>query len=156
MKVYNLNEVYGISRDVPLNYIERKNVDEKFKRNLTREKHVTIFGSSKQGKTCLRKHCLDKDDYILVQCNNKWSLTELNSNLLKRAGYEIEISSKKTSGGKAKVIASFKAAFGFAGVNTSAEAEKKYDEEVSHKKLEIDLDDANDIIAALREIKFNG
>ena len=55
MQKYQLNDVYGISRDVPLNYVERVEVDKKFVDNLERDKHITIFGSSKQGKTCLRK-----------------------------------------------------------------------------------------------------
>ena len=62
--VYSLDEVYGISRDVPLNYIERESVDGAFRKNLRRGKHITIFGSSKQGKTCLRKHCLNISEYI--------------------------------------------------------------------------------------------
>lgn len=106
MQAYQLNDVYGISRDVPLNYVERVEVDKKFMDNLGRDKHITIFGSSKQGKTCLRKHCLDKKDYVVVQCSNKWSLSDLNSNILKRAGYELEISSKTSISGSAKIIAS--------------------------------------------------
>ena len=66
MKIYELDDVYGISRDLPLNYVERKSVDGKFKRNINREKHITIFGSSKQGNTSLKKHCLYQR-YILKQ-----------------------------------------------------------------------------------------
>ena len=40
---YDLDDIYGISRDLPLNYVERDYVDEVFRRNLTRKKHVTIF-----------------------------------------------------------------------------------------------------------------
>ena len=31
MEKYQLNDVYGISRDIPLNYVSRDTVDEKFK-----------------------------------------------------------------------------------------------------------------------------
>ena len=34
MQSYLLNEVYGLSREVPINYIERKNVDDKLQENL--------------------------------------------------------------------------------------------------------------------------
>ena len=64
-------DVYGIGRDLPLNYVSRKAVDDYFVANLTRDKHVIIYGSSKQGKTSLRKHCLIADDYIVVHCSNK-------------------------------------------------------------------------------------
>lgn len=93
---YSLDDVYGLSRNIPLNYVERQNVDERLRSNLNRNKHITIFGSSKQGKTCLRKHCLNENQYILVQCSNRWSLSDLNANILKRAGYELTESTKVT------------------------------------------------------------
>ena len=105
---YTVDEVYGLSRNIPLNYVERHDVDERLRCNLNRDKHITIFGSSKQGKTCLRKHCLNKNDYILVQCSNRWSLSDLNANILKRAGYELTESTNVTYEGKAKVSASVK------------------------------------------------
>ena len=155
MKEYQLNEVYGISRDIPLNYVERENVDKKLMDNLSRDKHVTIFGSSKQGKTCLRKHCLKPNEYIVVQCNNKWNLSDLNSNILKRAGYELEVSSKTSISGKAKIIASLKAHFGIGETNIGSELESTENQETTYKQLELDVDDVNDIIAALEAIRFN-
>jgi len=155
MKIYLLDEVYGISRDVPLNYIERDSVDLKLLKNLDRQKHITIFGSSKQGKTCLRKHCIDAKDYILVQCSNKWSISDLNANILKRAGYELTESTKTAMGGKAKIIASIKAKVlgGEAGIGSEIEANTN--REVTRRQLELDMDDANDVIAALEEIYFD-
>ncbi len=155
MEKYKLDEVYGISREIPLNYVERENVDRKFMDNLNRNKHITIFGSSKQGKTCLRKHCLNTDEYVVVQCSNKWSLSDLNTNILKRAGYELEISSKTSVGGKAKIIASIKARFGLGETNVGSEMERNENSETTCKKLELDVDDVNDIIAALKEVGFN-
>lgn len=61
---HKASDVYGIGRDLPLNYVSRSSVDEYFISNLTRDKHVIIYGSSKQGKTSLRKNCLDEDDYM--------------------------------------------------------------------------------------------
>lgn len=155
MKKYKLNEVYGISRDVPLNYVERESVDKKFRNNLNRDKHIIIFGSSKQGKTCLRKHCLNSDSYIVVQCSNRWSLAELNSNILKRAGYELEISSKTSTSGKAKILASVKAKLGFIGTELSGETENSECKETTCQQLELDVEDVNDVIAALEKIHFN-
>ena len=155
MKRYKLDDVYGISRDVPLNYVERERVDKKFIENLNRNKHITIFGSSKQGKTCLRKHCLKADDYVVVQCSNKWSLSDLNTNILKRAGYELETSSKMSVSGKAKIIASIKARLGIGETNIGSELESAESQETTFKQLELDVDDVNDIIAALNEINFD-
>lgn len=154
MKTYKLDEVYGISRDIPLNYIERDSVDKKLLKNLDRQKHITIFGSSKQGKTCLRKHCIDARDYILIQCSNKWSLSDLNANILKRAGYELTESSKTAVGGKAKILATIKAKVFFGETGVSSEIENTNNTEVTRRQLELDMDDANDVIAALEEIHF--
>ncbi|MPM72542.1 hypothetical protein SDC9_119518 [bioreactor metagenome] len=40
MYTYQLNEVYGISRDVPLNYIERDSVDKKLLNNLHQNLYI--------------------------------------------------------------------------------------------------------------------
>lgn len=155
MEKYQLNDVYGISRDIPLNYVSRDTVDEKFKNNLNRKKHITIFGSSKQGKTCLRKKCLKPGEYILVQCSNRWSLSDLNSNILKRAGYELEISSKTSVTGKAKIKASIKACLGIVGADVGSEKENTESYETTKRQLELDVDDVNDVIAALKIINFD-
>ena len=100
---HTTDEVFGISRDLPLNYVDRKNVDEKLVDNLTREKHIVIYGSSKQGKTSLRKHCLQEPDSIVVQCSNRWGIEDILSNILKRAGFKITQSEKKTISGRNKI-----------------------------------------------------
>ncbi len=46
--------------------------------SLTRDKHVVIYGSSKQGKTTLRRHCLNESDFIVVSCLNTMGLADLN------------------------------------------------------------------------------
>ena len=148
---YTVDEVYGLSRNIPLNYVERHDVDERLRCNLNRDKHITIFGSSKQGKTCLRKHCLNENDYILVQCSNRWSLSDLNANILKRAGYELTESTNVTYEGKAKVSASVKILDATLGGEAGGGATKN----VTHRQLELDLSDVNDIIGALNEANFH-
>ena len=96
-------DVFGVSRDLPTTYVERDDVDDKLLDNLTRDKHVIIYGSSKQGKTCLRRHCLQDDDYILVQCQNTWDIGKLSEAILKQAGCEVEISNSRTADGKSKL-----------------------------------------------------
>ena len=156
MKVYQTKEVFGISRNVPLNYVERDDVDGRLRDSLDRKKHITIFGSSKQGKTCLRKHCIPESDIILIQCNNRWSLAELNSNILKRAGFEIAQSTKVSSTGKNKIIASIKAKL-FGTLETSLNGESEYSDgiEETYSALELDIEDANDVISALNSISFD-
>lgn len=147
------SDVYGIGRDLPLNYVSRKSVDENFVANLTRDKHVIIYGSSKQGKTSLRKNCLKDDDYIVVHCSNKWGIAELHAAILKRVGYEVTQSSTKTTTGKNKIVASFKATFLGTGVEASGEKEDSKSTAVVKTPLELDPEDVNDIITALADFR---
>ena len=103
------SDVFGISRDLPLNYVERESADSKLVDNLTREKHLVIFGSSKQGKTSLRKHALAESDCIVVHCSNKWTISDINSAILKKAGFELTQSTSRTATGKSKIFATITA-----------------------------------------------
>lgn len=148
-------EVYGISRDLPLNYVVRNSADEKLLGSLTRDKHLVIYGSSKQGKTSLRKHCLSDSDYIVIQCSNKWSIEDIHAALLKNAGFEITQSTKTTSQGKAKLHAKAGLSLFGKGVDTGGEAEGSLARETVKSGLDLDPADVNDIISALQSIKFN-
>lgn len=149
------SEVFGISRDLPLNYIERHSTDTKLVENLTREKHLVIFGSSKQGKTSLRKHALKEDDAIVVHCSNKWTVSEINSAILKKAGFELTQSTSKTTSGKSKIFAKISATIFGGGAEGGAESERQVALTATKAPLELDPEDVNDIILALQSISFN-
>ncbi|MFT3962221.1 hypothetical protein [Propionivibrio sp.] len=118
--------------------------------NLTRDKHVIIYGSSKQGKTSLRKHCLHDDDYIVIHCSNKWGIADLHAAILKRVGYEVTQSSTRTTSGRNKIVAAFKAGIFGVGVDTAGEKEMSNTNAVTTSPLELDPEDVNDIISALK------
>ncbi|MBG13997.1 MAG: hypothetical protein CL553_12890 [Alcanivorax sp.] len=147
-------DVFGISRELPLNYVSRPSADDYLIDNLTRDKHLVIYGSSKQGKTSLRKHCLKETDYIVVHCSNKWSISDLNSAILKKSGFEITQSSAKTSSGKLKIFAKVRASLFGNGAEGGAEREKQESETTTTQPLELDPEDVNDIINCLNEINF--
>jgi len=67
-RIHTVDEVFGVSRNLPLNYVTRDTVDGKLIENLSRSSHIVICGSSKQGKTSLRKYCLRGTDYVVVSC----------------------------------------------------------------------------------------
>jgi hypothetical protein len=150
MNVHRIGDVFGISRDIPENYIERPLADEKLIANLTRDKHIVIYGSSKQGKTSLRKHCLEKADYVVVQCSNKWAVEDIHNAILKQVGFEITQSSSTTISGKAKINAKL----GFALLKL-ADLEVGREKTVTKQELELDPSDVNDIIKALKSINFD-
>jgi hypothetical protein len=157
---YKLSEVFGISRDVPLNYTPRPDVDDVLVDSLTREKHIVLYGSSKQGKTCLRKYNLKEAEYIVVTCANRWNLGHLHAQILKEAGYTIEASATQTVTGESKISAkfAFKAKIpGVAELETGLGAEdgEGGQSTLTYRSLELDPFDPNDIIRALNEIEFD-
>jgi hypothetical protein len=156
--IHNVAEVFGIQREVPLNYVPRTSVDDVFVDSLTRKKHVVIYGSSKQGKTSLRKYSLKSDEYITVTCSNTANLSQLLSSILKEAGYTVIQSSTRTASGESKISVTAGAGVTAGIFRASANAGRDITQgdattqtEVS---LELDPSDVNDIIRALDEINF--
>jgi hypothetical protein len=159
MPEWTLDQVFGVSRDVPLNYVDRADVDTKLIDSLSRDHHIVIYGSSKQGKTCLRKHCLKDDDYLVVSCLNRWGLADLHAAILKEAGYIITLSSSKTVSGSAKIVAKAEGEVGIPLLTkgkTGGEVggEASLSNTAVSKELELDPLDVNDIIRALESIQF--
>lgn len=148
-------DVFGISRDLPLNYQERNTADRLLVDSLHRDKHLVIYGSSKQGKTSLRKYCLKKDEYITVHCSNRWQLGDIHSAILKRCGFEVTLSNSKSRSGKHKILASITA--GIFGSNISGSAKSQHEENSTKETqpLELDPEDVNDIIDAFSSISFS-
>lgn len=158
-QINSTDEVFGVSRELPLNYVDRDEVDQKFIDSLSRKQHIVIYGSSKQGKTSLRKHCLNEDDYVVVSCQNKWTLSDLSSAILKECGFSIKQSVDKTVSGKHKVIAEAGGGIkvplvGKGEAKAGYEGEKATETTVHTKQLELDPEDTNDVIRALGEIEF--
>lgn len=153
MNVNKTKDVFGIQRDLPLNYIERS-ADKILVDSLDRSHHVVIYGSSKQGKTSLRKKNVKEEEFILVHCNNKMNITEIHNNILKQAGYELSVSESLTISGKAKVRATIGWNF-FAKSEVDVEGELGKEKEKVVKSLDIDIDDVNDIIKALQDNQFS-
>jgi hypothetical protein len=158
-EVYYTADVFGVSRDLPLTYVERRRVDDRLIDNLTRDKHVIIYGSSKQGKTCLRKHALNEHDYILVQCQNTWDLPKLSEAILKQAGCEVEVSTAKTVDGKSKL--SIKGIVGAsiwgltkAEAETGAEHERGKSTTNTSQSFQLDPSDPNDLVRVLKAANF--
>ena len=154
-KLFLTDDVYGISRNLPLNYVVRKSVDNILIDNLKRSKHIVIFGSSKQGKTCLRKSCLDSGDYILVHCQNNWNTANLNAAILKAAGYEITQSTKTSVTGTKKINATITAKVKNIGSEIGSQEEKQETLEKEKKTIELDIEDVNDIIQSLNSLEFD-
>jgi hypothetical protein len=157
--IHKTRDVFGITRDLPLNYVTRNDVDGRFVDSLTREKHLIVHGGSKQGKTSLRKYNLKPEDYIVISCQNKWEVAELMAAILKAAGYQVTQSDSRTASGKHKITikAEGKGKLPLvAEAGGSGEYTKETDTEskVERKPLDLDPSDTNDIISALGSLEF--
>lgn len=158
-KVHTVDEVFGVSRDLPLNYVIRPDVDGKLIENLARNSHIVIYGSSKQGKTSLRKYCLKDSDYDVISCQNRWTLAETHAAILKEVGYTVTQASTRTVTGANKIAVSFGAKGGIplvahAKADASIEAQDTVADTTNKVPLELDPSDVNDIIRALKEINY--
>jgi len=157
---HTVDEVFGVSRDLPLNYVTRDTVDGKLIENLSRSSHIVIYGSSKQGKTSLRKYCLKDTDYVVVSCQNRWNLAETHTSILKECGYSVRQSTSRTVSGQHKITVSME---GKGGIPIIAEAkgtgayEHTGGQSTTETTVALELDpwDINDIIRALQEAKFS-
>lgn len=151
----HVDHVFGVSRDLPLNYIDREYVDVEFIESLTRQKHVVVYGGSKQGKTSLRKQCLSGDDYILIQCSNRWKIEDINSQILKSAGFKIQQSQQISTSGKQKINAQFSVSIpGLISLAVGPEKEDTKTATENYEPIDLDPTDVNDIISALNSIEF--
>lgn len=147
-----VSSVFKTSRDLPENYVTRKDIDAKFIDALTQETHVVIYGSSKQGKTSLRKKNLLPNDYIDITCSNNWKLEDLHVAILKKVGFQVSTSQSKTLKGSAKIKLNLNIPFiGGGGLELNGDTAKA----INKKNLELDPEDVNDIISSLSEVNFS-
>lgn len=158
-KINKLSDVFGNSRNIPLTYQTRVEVDDRFVNDLTREKHVVLHGGSKQGKTCLRKHHLDERETIVIQCTRDTTKAGLYEMILKKAEIEYEVTNSKTTKGSNKVAVkvSGKGKIPFiaeSGGEAGYEGLKESTDTKNYKNFEIDIEDPNDIVRVLLEDGF--
>jgi hypothetical protein len=159
-KVHRLSEVYGVSRELPLTYVERPGVDGRFVNNLARDKHLVVYGGSKQGKTCLRKKCLMTHDFIVVQCANNTSIEQLYSLVLKEAGATVAEAESRTTRGHHKISVEVDAQVALpliakGSTGGGGEVGGGSGTSISSRHFEIDPADPNDVIRVLGQGGFN-
>jgi hypothetical protein len=156
--IFKIQEIFGISNKIPITYVYREYVDKPFVRALERQKHIVIYGSSKQGKTSLRKKHLSEPDSIVIQCTSSTSRETIYKILLKEAGIEFSSSQTNTVSGKNKVGVSGSGEGNLlvAKIKGQANYETQKDKTTSITKqsFEIDPTDANDIIRILLKADF--
>ena len=153
-----LDQVFGIGPSLMATYVERI-ADEEFKKYIRSRRHLVVFGSSKQGKTSLRKKHLKADEHISISCQSRWDLTKLYMAILKQAGYEPKIGEDRSYQNKGKISASIKLRgklpfVGHAEVKADAGGANGGEITESFGSFDVDPYDPNDIMRALHEVEF--
>lgn len=154
------NQVYGVSNELIETYIERPNVDNLFLEGLQKNKHIIIYGASKQGKTSLTNKHLSESEYVKVNCSPSATTLDLFNSIVRQLNVEIiESKEVKTKVGgeikmglKAKIKIPF---FGGTDAETEATASGQKEKGTSYKIIDYNLALAQDLSELLRQIGFN-
>ena len=154
------NQVFGVSHDLIDTYIERPKVDNLFLEGLQKNKHIIIYGASKQGKTSLTNKHLKEDDYVKVNCSPASTTLDIFNSIVRQLDVEIIESTNITTtiggelkaGVKARVKIPF---FGGADAETEATASTQKERGLTFKTIDYNLALAQDVSELLKAVKFN-
>lgn len=155
-----LNEVFGVSTNQVLSYVERENIDEKFSHSLSTGNHIVVYGASKQGKTALVSRHLPYDENIVVRLTPNTNISDIYASILRQVDVEIEIStqseesstSSATVGIKAKAKILF---FGEGEASASGKLSAGDKTSKSYQTIPFNLAVAQDVSELLHKIAFN-
>jgi hypothetical protein len=93
-----LQDVFGIAERVrPASYVDRGGLDERLKYLLSANRHIVIHGESKQGKSWLRRHLLDEEQSVSLQCVSTSTPESLLEQALGRVGVHAELKRTATN-----------------------------------------------------------
>ena len=89
-KIMKTADVFGVSNEQIASYIEREEVDARFLEGLKRNKHIIVFGASKQGKTALTNKHLQDDQFVRVNCSPQTTAIDIYKSILRQLDVEFE------------------------------------------------------------------
>ena len=155
-----LEEVFGVSKSPIRSYVEHPEVDGAFERALRTDRHIVVYGASKQGKTSLVSKYLSYDDNIVVHCGAKSSVVEINKRILKELGAEIVEERQDTHrrGTKINAFAKIKAkipALVSGEMGAGIAKDESAEHQVKYKEMDVDLEQAQNIYDFYKESKSN-
>lgn len=153
-------DVFGVSNKHVASYIERKDVDLRFLEGLNTNKHIVVFGASKQGKTALINKHLDSENFITVNCSPQTMLIDIYKSILRQLGFEFKVESTKkqkaTIGAETSIKAKVKIPFlGSGDAGLSGKGESSKEKTTSYHTIEYNLSLPQDMSEILKTINFN-
>ena len=154
-----LTKVFGVSAEPVLSYIVRDSIDGLFTAVLKEDKHVVVYGASKQGKTALVSRYLPYDQNIVVRLSPSTNVEDIYSSILRQCGVEIETGTveEKTSEMSASLGIKAKATiwlFGEGEVNASGGLKTGDKGQKTSKTIPFNLALAQDIAELLKIVNF--
>ncbi|WP_070328711.1 hypothetical protein [Exiguobacterium aurantiacum] len=106
-----LEDVFGISPEIlEKSYVDRKLLDKKMQKILKQKKHITIYGSSKCGKSWFRQKNIPKA--LTVQCRHGMKMIDIYVDALSQL--EIRFKVEESSENRIKGMIEATGDFGFA------------------------------------------
>lgn len=90
-----LEEVFGVSAKPVRSYVERNEVDNRFRDAVASDKQIIVYGSSKQGKTALVSKYLPYDKNLLVSLTPKTTVLDIYHTVLASSGITITAGSSE-------------------------------------------------------------
>ncbi|GGI93141.1 hypothetical protein GCM10007973_31790 [Polymorphobacter multimanifer] len=149
----SLKEVFGISASVPTyTYVDRQGLDGKFRYLLESDRHIVIYGSSKQGKTSLRRKQLPESQSIIVPCNPDFTIESIYNEIRRQLGARdpLEHTATRTIEGSTQVEAKGKVGI---PLLSQAEAGGSLDASISHEwETKVGLSSNSDSLVYLSDI----
>lgn len=155
-----LGETFGVKKEEVRSYLSRKNVDERFVEELRGDKHIIVYGSSKQGKSALIQKHIAKSNSITIGCSTRMTTKDIYSSLLRQLDVRVESSVERTKGtsGELLVKTTFKAKlpfFGDAGAEVAGKTSGNTTDKQQSNYIEYNLDIAQDVNELLKKINFD-
>jgi hypothetical protein len=150
-----LENVFGVSKDQTLSYIEREKVDGLFLAALKTDKQIIVYGSSKQGKTALVNKYLEYEKNIVVRCSPQSSVEDIYKAILRKLDVQIitEVTSKEASTHSIGVVAKIKMLLPLLSGESSVQASSSITDENSDKSntIEYNLSLAQDVSELIKK-----
>lgn len=153
-----LGEVFGVSAKPILSYIERDEVDTRFTEALNSDKHIIVYGSSKQGKTALVSKHLPYSENLLVSVTPKTTVLDIYQTILSSSGITVltgttEKRSTETNIGIAARMKALIPIFGGGELSTEGELKAGSGSEVKYEEIPINLELPQHVSELLRKVR---
>lgn len=141
-------------------YYNRPEVDVPFQEHLRNKHTVVVYGGAKQGKTTLIEKGFElvRIDRITLHCDSTWTLANLYMHICQSVGFKHIHSTVQKQAATASMNSQIKDSNLFGNIGKfdfSAEIGATRETEITAVSMEFNVSETQDIINALKSIKFS-